>query len=171
VEIPSSKKASLLLSTVSVAYTNMKTHERDSLSGAAEIKLSRVNDEIEKSLNRGVLADVVALVASEQNKVATKYLDQGDLVKCREVLKQNGDFLTLNAALCPTDTRLEELSTSNRFQQVQLKDVTSNSEPAANAYRKGERASSFGIDQQQTSKGAGRGNPSSDPKSSAGTKP
>ena len=158
VELPPTTNATKLqLSKVSVTYTNMKTQEKDSLSGSTEVRFSDSKEEVEKSLNKNIRADVVALVSSEQNKVATKYLDQGDLTMCRQVLKENGEFLQTNAALCPTDSRLNELSKNNLMQQVQLKDVSSNEELSAKLYRKGERASSFGIDQQQRSTGRSGG--------------
>jgi Ca-activated chloride channel family protein len=150
VEVPASESNSkLALATVSVAYTNMKTKQRDQLSGSTEVRFTTSASEVEKSLNTKVLADVVALVSSEQNKIATKFLDGGDLAKCRQVLKENGEFLSTNALLCPTDNRLKDLWLSNSVQQKQLEQVKSNSEPAANSYRKGQRALSYEVDQQQ----------------------
>jgi Ca-activated chloride channel homolog len=169
VEIPpteSTKK--LLLSRVSVFYSNMKTRARDSLSGSTEVQFSESSVEVEKSLNTSVLADVVALVASEQSKVATKYLDAGDLTRCREILKSNGDFLSFNAALCPTDSRLKDLTSSNKLQQTDLKGVSTNSDPKANVFRKMQRAESYDIDQQQ-SKGSGGSNSDSKTPDSVGS--
>jgi len=153
VEIPATENGSKLqLANVSVDYTNMKTHQRDRLSGNTEVKFSMSAAEVEKSLNGKVLADVVALVSSEQSKIATSFLDAGDLTRCRQALKENGDFLERNFALCPSDSRLLELSRANKIQQVQLDGVKSNSDPAANVYRKGQRALSYGVDQQLESK-------------------
>ncbi|MEQ1830022.1 MAG: VWA domain-containing protein [Pirellula sp.] len=152
VEIPASEVLNKrTLATVSVTYSNMKTKQRDRLSGNTEVRFSHSAVEIEKSLNGSVLADVVALVSSDQNKIATKFLDEGDLVKCRQVLKENGDFLSANAKLYPTDDRLKALWSANSKQQQQLDEVKSNIDPAANAYRKGQRALSYGVDQQQLS--------------------
>lgn len=147
---PNEVASKLKLATVSASYINMKTHQRDQLSGTAEVRFSQSANEVENSLNKNVLADVVALVSSEQNKIATKFLDEGDLLRCRQVLKENGDFLATNAALCPTDSRLKELSVANMMQQSQLENVKSNSEPGANVYRKGQRALSYRVDQQQS---------------------
>ncbi len=150
VEVPSSEAGTKLkLATVAVSYANMKTHESDQLSGNTQVSFSASESEVENSLNGDVLADVVALVSSEQSKIATKYLDAGDLMKCREVLKGNVDFLQINSYLCPTDDRLKSLANINEVQLKQLEGVTSNSAPAANEFRKGQRALSFSLDQQQ----------------------
>jgi Ca-activated chloride channel family protein len=149
VEIPKSEAGSKLkLATVAVSYTNMKTLETDQLSGTTEVKFSSSESDVEGSLNRHVLADVVALVSSEQSKLATKYLDEGDLMKCREILDSNGAFLKTNALLCPKDDRLRQLSVVNDFQLNTLSGVTSNKDERANSYRKSQRASSFSLDQQ-----------------------
>lgn len=150
VEVPATEQGSKLhLASVSVSYTNMKTRQKDRFSGSTDVRFSNSATEVEKSLNGKVLADVVALVSSEQSKIATSFLDAGDLEKCRQALKENGDFLVTNFALCPSDARLNDLSKANKFQQMQLEGVKSNVDPAANAYRKGQRALSYGVDQQQ----------------------
>ena len=149
VEVPASEAGSRKkLATVSVSYTNMKTQETDKLSGTTRVKFSSSDEDVEASLNRNVLADVVALVSSEQSKLATRFLDEGEIMKCREVLQSNVDFLTVNAALCPTDDRLQELSKQNGLQLKSLDGVTSNRDMRANAFRKSQRALSYSVDQQ-----------------------
>jgi Ca-activated chloride channel family protein len=150
VELPATEEGTKsLLAQVSTSYNNMKTQQKDVLSGSVDIKFTSSSVEVEKSLNAKVLADVVALVSSEQSKIATKFLDEGDLAKCRVALQENGAFLMSNALLCPTDVRLKELSQANLWQQKQLDGVTSNKDTAANTYRKAQRALSYGVDQQQ----------------------
>lgn len=146
---PTEEGTKSLLASVSTSYTNMKTQQKDVLSGSADVKFTSSSAEVEKSLNTKVLADVVALISSEQSKIATKYLDEGDLAKCRVALQENGAFLKDNALLCPTDLRLKELADANVWQQKQLDGVTSNKDSAANTYRKVQRALSYGVDQQQ----------------------
>lgn len=139
VEIPSSDpNASLEIATVAVSYTNMKTHRTDQLSGAVKVNFSESTNAVEASLNQKVLADVVALVSSEKNKLATKYLDEGNLAMCRTTLTENAAFLTENASLAPVaKNRLEELARINRFQAKQLDGVTSNKDKKAVSARKG----------------------------------
>ena len=117
VETPSSDpNATLDLATVSVSYTNMKTHMTDQLSGSVKVDFSDSDEIVEASLNQQVLADVVALVSSEKNKLATKYLDEGNLLMCRQTLTENADFLTENAVAAPAaKERLEQLA---RFQSI-----------------------------------------------------
>ena len=57
VEVPATENGSnLQLANVSVEYTNMKTHQKDRLSGNTEVKFSMSAAEVEKSLNGKVLA-------------------------------------------------------------------------------------------------------------------
>lgn len=141
------------LAKVAVTYANMKTHESDKLSGSAKVKFSDDEQKVADSLNPDVHADVVALVSSEQNKLATRFLDEGDLVKCREVLEQNVRFLKMNAIVCPTDeSRLEALASQNSFQLEQLQGVVSNKGDKANFIRKSFRGYQSEVDLQQRAK-------------------
>lgn len=150
IEIPANEKGVKRdVATVDVSYTNMRTSRTDKVSGTTSITFSDSAEEVEASLNRAALADVVALVSSEQNKLATIYLDQGNLAQCRQTLKDNVDFLTINAALCPTDGRLKQLADLNGVQLKELEDVSSNTEAKANATRKSLRFYQNSVDSQQ----------------------
>ncbi len=150
VEIPEQDLASRIeLANVSVSYTNMKTSNSDRLSGSTKVGFSDSDQKVQDSLNRAVMADVVALVSSEQNKLATKYLDEGDLLKCRSILQLNVEYLDANALLIPNSDRLNMLSTLNGFQLEQLDGVTSNKDEKANVTRKYFRAYQNQVDQQQ----------------------
>jgi Ca-activated chloride channel homolog len=147
---PTDTGRSLELATVSVTYANMKTHESDKLSGGVKTSFSDDEKKVTDSLNHKAMADVVALFSSEQNKLATKYLDAGDLMKCRQVLKENVDYLNINAMLCPKDSvRLKGLAVQNDFQLEQLQGVTSNKDAKANLARKSFRYYQNAVDVQQ----------------------
>jgi len=149
-EVPDSDRNSeLILGTVTVSYTNMKTGQTDRLSGSTKIRFSDSQHAVGASLNRKVLADVVALVSSERNKLATKYLDEGNLLMCRQTLLENTAYLQTNSALIPSDSRLKELARFNRRQADQLEGVNSKSDRRARAVRKGSRFYQNAVDQQQ----------------------
>ena len=150
VEIPrSDPNSELLLGTVKVSYTNMKTTETDQLSGTTKVKFSDSDKEVEASLNHSVLGDVVALVSNEKNKLATKYLDEGDLMKCRAVLRENGKYLETNSALIPGDKRLSDLSRSNYLQADELEGVTSKDDSRAVRSRKFGRSVQSAVESQR----------------------
>lgn len=151
VEVPDTETGEKLkLAQVTATYTNMKTGEQDRLTGMAKVSISDDAQKVKDSVNSAALADVVALVSSEQNKLATKYLDEGNLAACRQVLSDNVDFLKVNAMNCPTDKdRLESLALQNSFQLSQLKDVTSNKDEKANRARKSFRGYQNEVDLQQ----------------------
>ncbi|MEP3479168.1 MAG: VWA domain-containing protein [Fuerstiella sp.] len=151
VELPANETAAKLqLAKVKVTYANMKSHESDELSGKTVIAFSDDAKTVEASLNSDVLADVVALVSSEQNKLATKFLDEGNLVGCRIVLDNNAEFLKVNAIKCPDDAeRLNQLSLQNSTWFSVLDGVKSKDAPAANSVRKSFRGYQSAVDQQQ----------------------
>ena len=70
-----------MVSSLDASYTNMVTNATDQLTGTAGIGFSDSDDEVEKSMDQEVMADVVALISSEKNKLATQLLDQGDIVE------------------------------------------------------------------------------------------
>lgn len=143
------------LASVKVSYANMKTHESDKLSGATKVKFSDDEDVIKKSRNTDVLGDVVALVSSERSKLATRYLDAGDLIRCREELQGNVDFLQLNSFACPdgkTRDKLQVLAVQNRWQMSQLNKVKSNKDDNGKLIRKSFRSYQSEVDNQQRAK-------------------
>lgn len=157
VEIPASKKTGKLkLATVSVTYANMKTHESDKLSGDTKVAFSDDDEKVTGSVNQKAMADVVALVSSEQNKLATQYLDEGNLRECKEVLGKNVRFLQLNSMRCaPADAkRLNELASQNIYQLSQIELAKDKNAPSANLARKSFRGYQSEVDLQQRAKGS-----------------
>lgn len=121
VEVPASELGSeLKLGTVSVSYKNMQSQAIDTLTGSAKVKFSDSEAAVEASINGNVWTDVVVLVSNEKSKLATIYLDQGDLAKCQEVLTENGRFLKVNSYLCPPSPKLEAIYSTNAIQQQQV---------------------------------------------------
>ena len=108
------------------------------------------------------MADVVALVSSEQSKLATIYFDHGKLLQCREVLESNVRFLTTEALKCPeNEMQLKVLAVQNHLQLDQLNRVVDKDDAdAANWFRKSLRGYQFGVDNQQRSQ-TPAGNPAS----------
>ena len=137
------------LATVSVSYINMMNETMETLTGEITVSFSSSDEKVTASVNNAVMADVVALVASEQNKLATDLLDRGDLEGCRKSLEQNAWFLNKNADAykCPS---LKELADSNLEQLQQLQKVTSNAAPSALSARKLMRGYQIESDSQQT---------------------
>ncbi|MCA9010619.1 MAG: VWA domain-containing protein [Planctomycetaceae bacterium] len=138
-----------LLASVSVSYMNMVTTSIERLTGEVSVSFSSSDEKVNASVNKGVMADVVALVASEQNKLATDLLDRGDIMGCRKSLEANALFLDLNAEKFESET-LNELARENRDQVQRLQGVTSNSAPAAQSARKSMRGYQYESDSQQS---------------------
>ena len=67
------------------------------------------------------MADVITLVSSEQSKLATQYLDDGDLEKCKATLQSNFEILSKHALLCPVESeRLNGLADDNRLRLLEV---------------------------------------------------
>ena len=127
---------------------NMVSEQTETLTGEVSVSFSSSDAKVKASVNNSVMADVVALVASEQNKIATDLLDLGDLKACRESLEKNALFPNSNADAYKSPA-LKELAESNLDQLKRLKDVTSNDAPAAQGARKGMRDYQNKSDSQQ----------------------
>ncbi len=140
------------LAVVDVTYTNMLSHESESLSGVVSVTFSSSEEKIKESRDNAVMADVVALVASEQNKLATELLDQGNLAACRKTLMDNATFLSTNSVLLQCDS-LESFAETNRAQLKQLEGINSNSAQGAVISRKAQRDYQLKVDQQAPSSG------------------
>jgi Ca-activated chloride channel family protein len=136
------------LAVVDVAYDNMVTNVKDQLAGKAAVQYCETKQEMDASLNRDVMADVVALISSEENKLATQLLDVGDILGCRDVLKRNSAWLEENAVQLKS-AKLRALSATNRLQLEQLQDVDTPADARANSARKAMRAYQIGVDNQQ----------------------
>ncbi len=148
-EIPESKADSKReLATVEVSYTNLQTKATDHQQATTSISFSTDEQAVATSVNRDVMTDVVALVSSEQNKLATSYLDAGNFSACRSTLQKNAAFLATNAERfkCPDLKLLED---RNLDQLKLLQDVVSKGSPAANFARKGMRFYQNAVDLQQ----------------------
>jgi len=137
------------LATVSVSYMNMVSQTTETLIGEVSVSFSSSDEKVKASVNNSVMADVVALVASEQNKMATDLLDRGDILGCRKSLEENALFLNANAVAYESES-LKELAKSNLDQLGRLKDVTSNAAPEAKSARKIMRFLQSETDSQQS---------------------
>ena len=120
VEVPAKEDGQrCAVANVAVSYKNMQTHADDRLTGTVTVAFSDSAKKVEESLQKTVLEDVVVLVSNEQSKLATNFLDQGDVMRCAETLRSNGKFLEENAALLDSK-RLRTYSAVNRFQAEEV---------------------------------------------------
>ncbi len=137
------------LATVSVSYVNMMSERTETLSSEVSVSFSSSDEKVKASVNNAVMADVVALVASEQNKLATEFLDRGDLERCRKSLEENAVFLNNNADMYKAPA-LKALADSNLDQLERLKAADSKDAPAALSARKSMRGYQNESDSQQS---------------------
>lgn len=130
------------VSNVTVSYRNMKLQADDQLTGKTAIEFCKTEKEYQASMNRVVLEDVVAMVANEQSKMATVYLDNGDLKGCIECLNSNGKWLQENSV----KLKSKKLKLYYTFNNDQLNQILDNK---TNLARKGMRAVQLQNDNQQ----------------------
>ena len=137
------------LASVEVTYTNMHSNKSETLAGIVAVTFSSSDDAVKASIDTKVMADVVALVASEQNKLAIELLDQGNVEACRKTLEDNTRFLSINAVQLRSES-LEKDAVQNSIQLKELEGVTSNAAPGAVRSRKVGRDYELKADQQAT---------------------
>ena len=142
-EIPVGENSQKLdLGTVSVRYRNMSSGAEDHLTGKARIEYCDSAKQVDLTINKPVLEDVVAMVANEQNKLATAYLDKGNLKECIQCLDANGKWLKDNSVKLGS----KKLETYYRLNNSQLDQIKSNQ---LNTGRKAMRAVQSQLDNQQ----------------------
>jgi hypothetical protein len=117
---------------------------RDTLTGRVSVTFSNDDSVVKKSLNTNVMADVAAMVANENNKLATRYLDEGNYAQCISVLKDNSDYLRANVKMCPENKKLQALIRLNLDQVGQV------SSSDTNRARKSMRASQYKVESNQS---------------------
>ncbi len=83
---------------VNVEYRNMVTDSRDKLASSVEVRYSKEESLVEKSIDKNVLASCVLQVANEQNRMATELRDRGEIAAAKKVLQVNADYLRINYA-------------------------------------------------------------------------
>ncbi|MFO0975353.1 MAG: VWA domain-containing protein [Planctomycetaceae bacterium] len=135
------------IAAVEVTYRNMQTGEPERLNGEVLVGFSEDKAKLSQGVNAGVIADIVDLIGSEQNKLATQLLDQGDIEGCRAMLVKNREFLAWYARELECE-KLEESARQNGRQLDALDGVKSNDAPAALLSRKGMRSYQFNTDAQ-----------------------
>ena len=138
------------LAKVAVTYANMCSHKSETLEGSVAVTFSSDDEKVRASRDNAVMADVIALLANERNKLATQYLDQGDIEACRRTLQENAFYLSEKGAELKNDA-LELFAEENRAQLRRLEGVTSNAAPGAVLSRKVQRDSQLKVEQQAPS--------------------
>jgi hypothetical protein len=128
----------------------MCNHKSETLEGSVAVAFSSDEEKVKASRDNSVMADVVALLANERNKLATQFLDQGDIEACRRTLQENASYLSENGAELKVDA-LEIFAETNRAQLKRLEGITSNAAPAAVLSRKVQRDSQLKVEQQSPS--------------------
>ena len=113
VEIPDdvSKKAREL-ANVRIHYHDMKTGKTVAGNDVMEIRFTGSKDDVEKHLNKAVLADAVEQIAIENNQRAVALRDAGQIKEAKEVLGYNVHYLRSNADSLDSE-KLEDYATEN----------------------------------------------------------
>lgn len=98
VEVPAAEKDSKLdVATVSLAYLNMGTKNRDRLSSSVAARFTNSKAVVNKSLNKDVMISCVTQIALENNQRATALRDQGRTKEAEALLRGNVFYLYDNA--------------------------------------------------------------------------
>ena len=85
------------LACVRVNYQDMKTQTTQQSSHACKIRFSESQKEVEKNINKRVLADAVEQIAIENNQRALALRDKGKTEEAKQVLYENVNYLRSNA--------------------------------------------------------------------------
>jgi Ca-activated chloride channel family protein len=78
---------------VSVEYLDLDTKARSQKQASVRARISDSDSEVEGSINKGVLAQVTAQIATEQNEKAVELRDKGDVSGARKMLQDNAAYI------------------------------------------------------------------------------
>ncbi len=113
VEVPATPNCNTRkIASVNVSYDNLKTHTRDRLSSTLEVKFTNSRALVESSVNRDVMIDLVELIATERNELATTLRDKGKIKEAKQMLTGNAVYLKSNAVRYKSK-RLDKYSNQN----------------------------------------------------------
>lgn len=93
---PMSNNDELSMGSVSLTYTNMKTHTTDRLASTVSARFSESEAQIEKAINKKVVVSAVEQIATITNEQALSLRDQGKVKEAKDLLRSNGEFLRAN---------------------------------------------------------------------------
>ncbi len=132
------------LASVTIAYNDTISNQRDSLSGLATVRYSSSMEEVLAGENDGVVVSSVALIANERNRAALTLRDRGKTREAEQLLEENVRFLDKKAEK-HSSKKLKKLATDNRQDQKKI----SAPAPVWNKQRKSMRARQNALDLQQ----------------------
>lgn len=107
---------------IKVDYLDLDTKSRTQKQASVRARLSDNDGDVEGSINKSVLAQVTAQIATEQNERAVELRDKGDISGARKMLKDNAAYIkksretyATGAAAAPTMSveALSELEKKN----------------------------------------------------------
>jgi len=99
VEVPANKAIAgqADLASVEIAYTSMRSNERQSVSGRVAAKFSTSKDEVKASTDKDVMTAVTTQIATINSEEAVKRRDSGDTKGARKILEDNASYLRKKA--------------------------------------------------------------------------
>lgn len=96
-ETPKQAPSSAKIATIRLAYHNLISGERETLSRSVYARFSDDLTEIEASAHPDVMVSVVAQVANERNELAVRLRDEGKRQEAERLLRDNTAYLSTNA--------------------------------------------------------------------------
>jgi Ca-activated chloride channel family protein len=122
-ETPSGGKAGDAdVADIKVEYLDLDTSARSEKQASVRARLSDDDKDVEGSINKAVLAQVTAQIATEQNEKAVELRDKGDVSGARKMLQDNAAYIKrsretyssgLGAVAGPSVETLSELEKKN----------------------------------------------------------
>jgi Ca-activated chloride channel family protein len=111
------------IADISVSYLDLDRNARAEADAKVEARFSKSESEAEASLNKAVMSQVSAQIATEENERAVELRDKGDIAGARKLLEDNAanigrlkDLYASGAAPAPAASvkQLDELEKKNR---------------------------------------------------------
>jgi Ca-activated chloride channel family protein len=114
------------LANVRVNYYDVRTHTAQKAADVVNVRFSESKADVESTINKRVMANVVELLAVERNEAAMRLRDEGQIDQAQQMLRENSLYLKAGAKEYDSPS-LDGYGTSNASQAEQLDDKDWNS--------------------------------------------
>jgi Ca-activated chloride channel family protein len=94
IEVPGARAGKVRdIADVFVRYANLLTKTEDKISNSVAVRFSDSDDAIAEGTNKEVLAACVLQIATDTNRLAVSWRDEGKIKEAEELLYKNAEYL------------------------------------------------------------------------------
>jgi Ca-activated chloride channel family protein len=140
-ETPSGGKAGdAEVADVKIEYLDLDNGKRSEKQASVRARLSDDEKDVEASINKGVLAQVTAQIATEQNEKAVELRDKGDVSGARKMLQDNAAYIKQSREVYSTGSAAAPTASVDVLSDLEAKNEEASKNLDGDAWNKTRKA-------------------------------